>query len=138
MILSSYFIHFLCILTKVENTLCIRPRIFKKAKLFLLRYMITNDPHFTNNDVSNILCIKANSSNNFRKSLQKIGDKPLSDIFRISPRAIVSCVLNNNIDMLFHLQNRGYPLEMMVYADNFGLLQKRKKIHVLQEFKLDL
>lgn len=136
MILSSYFIQFLCILTKVENTLGIRPHILKKIKMFFLRHMITNDAHFTNNEISNIVCIKANRTGKFHRSLEKITDKPLSDIFRVSPRAIVSCVLNNNITMLMYLQNTGYPLEMMFYATNFGLVQKRKKTHILQELAL--
>jgi len=138
MILSSYFIHFLCVLTKVENTLGIRPHLFKKIKVFLLKQLLDKDPYFINNDVSNILCMRANHSNNFNKSLCKILDKPLSELFRVSPRAMVSCVLNDNIEMLKYIQNRGYPLEMIVYANNFGLLQKRKRMHILQELSVDV
>ena len=135
---SSYFIHFVCVLTKVENILGIRPYLFKKVKIYLLKQLIDKDPHFTNNEINNILCIKANSNGIFCGSLKKIADKPLSDIFRASPRAIVSCVLNDNIEILLHLQSRGYPLEMIIYANNYGLVQKRKRMDILQELALDV
>ena len=100
--------------------------------------MIYKDPHFTNNDISNILCIKANSNYSFQKSLEKIRKKSMSDIFRVSPRAIVSCVLSNNIEVLRYIQDVGYPLEKIVCASNFGLVKKRKRISVLHELGVDI
>lgn len=95
-----------------------------KCKCAILRQCIVYDKSFINNDISNLVCTKSNTKNNFDRTFSKIKQQS-QNIFRISPRALVFCVLHKNIEMLKYIQDLGYPLEMISYADNYSLVKKK-------------
>ena len=96
----------------------------KGGKCGILRQCIVHDKSFINNDITNLVCTKPNMKNNFDRTFAKIKEQS-ENIFRISPRALVFCVLHKNVDMLKYIRSLGYPLEMIAYADNYSLVKKR-------------
>ena len=97
---------------------------FKSIKMFLIRNFIVGNKRFIDNDITNIVCTKPDKNGKCFKAICKLG-LCYWNIFCISPRALVFCVLNNNVTMLKYIKNLGYPLEMIIYADNYHLVKKK-------------
>jgi hypothetical protein len=95
---------------------------FGFIKIFILKKLLLG---FIDNDVTNIVCARLDKKGKCDKAIHKLGLCSWN-IFCISPRALVFCVLNNNKDMLKYVRSLGYPLEMITYADNYHLVQKRR------------
>jgi hypothetical protein len=93
-------------------------------KILLLKKLITYKD-FINSDISNIVCTKLDKFNKCERAITKLSLYSWH-IFCISPRALVFCVLHNNSVMLTYLRSMGYPLEMIKYADNYHLVQKKR------------
>jgi len=98
---------------------------FGFIKMFLLKKLLLSDKLFIDNDVTNIVCTRTNKNGKCDRAIYKLS-LCYWNIFCISPRALVFCVLNKNKDMLKYVRSLGYPLEMITYADNYNLIQKRR------------
>jgi hypothetical protein len=125
--LTSICIRFLHFLSTCEKKWRFK---FSWLKICIIRNLMHYDKHFIDNEITNIVCTKPNVANNFQRVFAKI-DQHASDIFRISPRSLVFCVLHKNEPMLKHIQQLGYPLEMISYADNFNLIKKYSRKHCI-------
>lgn len=108
-------------ITKIEKIL--QWYIFKHIKIICLKKLIS-EKNYIDNQITNIICTKLDKYNNCERALSKI-DKRKSNIFRLSPRGLVFCVLNKNYKMLQKIKELGYPLEMIIYAENYHLIKKR-------------
>lgn len=102
---------------------------FYWIKVFILKNMVASK-YFIDNDITNIVCTKLDKNNKCDKAIKRLSRCP-ERIFCISPRCLVFCVLNKNIHMLTHLKNMGYPLDMIKYADNYGLVVKKRMEHFI-------
>jgi len=125
--MTSQTIHNICVrmlhgLTHLENRFAWN--IFKQIKMVFLKCLISQKDYI-DNDITNIVCTKPDKNRECDRALRKIAERQY-DVFRISPRAIVVCILNKNIEMMRHLRQYGYPLEMVEYASNFGLILKQR------------
>ncbi len=124
--------HTICIrvlqsITYIENVF---PwQIFKYLKIEMLKRLITYEGYI-DNDITNIVCTKLDRNKKCERALCKLRERK-HDIFRISPRGLVCCVLNTNMDMLYELKKMGYPLEMITWSTNYHLVKKRQLIHVI-------
>ena len=99
--------------------------VFKSIKMFVLKKLIVNgNKDFIDNDVTNIVCTRLDKNNKCDKAIYKLGLCSWR-IFCISPKALVFCVLNNNVVMLKYIKYLGYPLDMIIYADNYHLVKKK-------------
>lgn len=96
---------------------------FKHLKIRLLQWLIKYDGYI-DNDITNLVCTTPDRNGGCKKALQKVRERA-HNIFRISPRALVYCVLHRNREMLLLLKEYGYPLEMIESAINYGLIKKR-------------
>lgn len=122
MILSNRMcLHILHFTNMLESVLHLS--IFKKIKIICIKRLILEQDYIDNN-ISNLVCTKPDQYNKCDKALYKLRESQ-KNIFRISPRAIVVCVLNNNIEMLHSIRDLGYPLEMITCASNYHLIKKR-------------
>jgi hypothetical protein len=106
--------------------------ILKKIKIACIKHLICQKKYI-DNDITNIVCTKPNKLHMCEKAIKKIVEKK-NDVFRISPRAIVVCVLNNNRQMLNCIKQLGYPLEMIIYASNYNLIKKRRLEKYIDNF----
>lgn len=104
--------------------------MLKHIKIICIKNLIL-EKEYIDNTITNIVCTKPNKSQECLKALIKLQQRK-DDIFRISPRALVTCVLNNNLYMLKKIKELGYPLEMIIYASNYHLIKKRRLEHVVK------
>ena len=81
---------------------------------------------YGNNEITNIVCTKLDKNGKCEKAIEKI-KKYKTEIFEIYPRGLVYCVYNNNNVMLKCLEEMGYPLKMIVYANNYNILKQKQK-----------
>jgi len=110
-------IYTLRIITYFNNPWC------KYLKVRLLQWFIKYDGYI-DNDITNLVCTTPDRTGGCSKALTKVRERA-HHIFRISPRALVYCVLHKNREMLSLLKEYGYPLEMIECATNYSLVQKR-------------
>lgn len=85
---------------------------------------------YIDNDITNIVCTKPDKSKKCVRALAKLQERK-DAIFRISPRALVTCVLNNNLEMIQKIKELGYPIEMIIYASNYNLIKKRRLENII-------
>jgi hypothetical protein len=130
--INNIALSFIYYITKIEKT--IPWAIFKKCKIMILKYMIYQKDYI-DNKITNIVCTKLNKSNNCERALHKVMEKEFN-IFRISPRGLVFCVLHKNYQMLTKLKQLGYPLEMIIYASNYHLIKKRRLEKYIYNFAI--
>lgn len=114
-------------ITKLEKVIPLY--ILKNIKIIIIKQLITNK-QYVDNDITNILCTKLDKNNKCDKAINKLINKK-TDIFRISPRGLVFCVIHKNYEMLKKVKEFGYPIEMIVYADNYHLIKKRRLENVI-------
>lgn len=115
----NYVLYLLTVLEQKTNI-----KWFRHLKVYILREMIKYKD-YGNNEITNIICTRPDKNGNCTKAIEKL-KKYKTEIFEISPRGLVYCVINKNKNMLDCLEQMGYPLEMVLYADNYKLLQKHK------------
>lgn len=116
-------------ITKIEKFLPWSYSILKNCKIVILKYMICQKDYI-DNQITNIVCTKPNKTNNCDRALHKVMERQF-DIFRISPKGLVFCVLHENYKMLKKIKELGYPLEMIIYAKNYHLIKKRRLEHFI-------
>lgn len=119
--IKTIYINLLHIMNYFDNL--IQLSIFKRIKIICIRKLLL-EKDFVDNTITNIACTKPNKSQKCLKAVIRLQERK-HNIFRISPRALVACVLNNNLDMLQKIKEVGYPLEMIIYASNYHLIKKR-------------
>jgi hypothetical protein len=118
---SLYILHFI---SGVERNFGFD---FGFIKMFILKKHLLG---FIDNEVTNIVCTRLDKKGKCDKAIHKLSLCSWK-IFCISPRALVFCVLNKNMDMLNYIHFLGYPLEMITYADNYHLVQKRRLVNYI-------
>lgn len=126
--IKTIYISFLDIIKYLDQLMHLS--IFKHLKILCIKELLL-EKEYIDNDITNIVCTKPNKTQECCKALTKI-EKRKKDIFRISPRALVSCVLNKNLAMLQKIKELGYPLEMIIYASNYHLVQKRRLENIIK------
>jgi hypothetical protein len=83
---------------------------------------------YGNNEITNIICTKPDKNGQCIKAIEKL-KKYKTEIFEIFPRGLVYCVINKNKDVIDYLKQIGYPMEMIMYANNYHLIKKHKIIN---------
>lgn len=120
---TNYVLYLLTILEKKTNI-----KWFRNVKIYIMKYLFTLKC-YGNNEITNIICTKPDKNGKCIKAIEKI-KKYTTEIFEIYPRGLVYCVYNKNNIMLKCLEEMGYPIEMIAYANNYNLLkQKQKRYH---------
>ena len=120
--LEHIYICLLDYITKLEKI--IQLSIFKHIKIICIKQLIL-EKDYIDNKITNIVCTKLDKTNKCEKALSKLNERKI-DIFRLSPRGLVFCVLHKNHEMLQKIKELGYPLEMIIYAENYHLIKKRR------------
>lgn len=98
-------------------------RFLRNIKVYVLAQLIKSD-NYLDNDITNIVCSKPKKTGNNMRAIMKL-EKNKDNIFQISPRGIVYCILNHNMEMIQYLAKLGYPIEMVKYANNYHLISDK-------------
>jgi hypothetical protein len=112
------FLHFLSFIERKINS-----KIFNSFKIYILKILMKEN-HFFDNKITNIVCTKLDKNGKCERAIHKLLTNK-DKIFQIYPRALVFCILQNNIEMIKNLDTLGYPFEMIKYADNYHLIKKK-------------
>lgn len=110
----------LCILEKKTNITW-----FRNLKIYILKIMLTYTD-YGNNEITNIVCTKPDRNGHCKKAIEKLKNYK-TEIFEIYPRGLVYCIFNQNNEMLDCLEEMGYPIEMVTFANNYSLIKRNMK-----------